>query len=73
MRTLPGALWLRELGFAKLALINRGAPLLDFWTEIERERDIPPSVLAWECDVSSLFTSGMGFNLLSYRVHDRPG
>ena len=47
-RTIAGAVWQRELGFGKLALVNRGAVLLDFWTQVQRERDIPPSVLAWE-------------------------
>ena len=47
-RTIAGAIWQRELGFGKLALLSRGAALLDYWPAIERERNIPPSVLAWE-------------------------
>ena len=47
-RTIAGAIWMRELAFAKLALLNRGTALLDHWPAIERERDIPPGVLAWE-------------------------
>ena len=55
-RTLAGAIWQRELGFAKLALLNRGAALLDHWPALERERDIPPGVLAWECSVADLLS-----------------
>ena len=47
-RTIAGAIWLRELAFAKLALLNRGVALIDHWDAIERERNIPPGVLAWE-------------------------
>ena len=48
--TIEGKLWARELGFAKLAIINRGAALLDHWPAIYGERQIPPRVLAWEVD-----------------------
>ena len=33
--------WLRELAFAKLALLNRGVALIDHWDAIERERGHP--------------------------------
>ena len=45
---LGGVMWLREMGFAKIAILNRGAALIDKWFDIKRERDIPVQVLAWE-------------------------
>ena len=48
LRSIGGALWSREMGFAKVALLNRGALLLDHWAAIKRERDMPLRILAWE-------------------------
>ena len=53
-RTLESSLWNRELGFGKIALVNRGVDLLDHWITIKRERDIPIGVLAWEVNVTQL-------------------
>ena len=48
LRSIGGALWSREMGFAKVALLNRGVLLLDHWAAIKRERDMPLRILAWE-------------------------
>ena len=48
LRSIGGALWSREMGFAKAALLNRGSLLLDHWDAIKRERDMPLRILAWE-------------------------
>ena len=56
-RSLGGGLWYRDLGFAKIALLNRGVALLDHWSVIEQERNIPVSVLAWQCSESEIVTS----------------
>ena len=48
LRSIGGALWAREIGFAKLALLNRGGVLSDHWDAIKRERDVPLRVVAWE-------------------------
>ena len=48
LRSVGGALWSREMGFAKAALLNLGAPLIDQWPAIKRERDMPVRILAWE-------------------------
>ena len=38
----------RQLGFAKIALINRGQPLVTHWNEIRAELEIPWQVHYWE-------------------------
>ena len=64
---LGGVLWLRELGFAKLALINRGAPLIDHWDAIKRERDIPVQTLAWEIGESEFARRALNWQSILYR------
>ena len=56
LRSLEGGLWYRDLGFAKVALLNRGVALLDHWSVIEQERNIPVGVLAWQCSESQIVT-----------------
>ena len=64
---IGGALWLRELAFAKLAILSRGAALIDYWPEIKRERDIPIQTLAWEVDSIQFARSGLNWGNTLYR------
>ena len=54
VRSITGGLWYRDLGFAKLALLNRGVALVDHWPAILLERDIPVGVLAWQANEGAL-------------------
>ena len=65
--SIGGALWLRELGFAKLAILSRGAALIDHWAAIKRERDMPVQVLAWEVSESEFARSSLGWESDFYR------
>ena len=53
-RSFGGALLNREMAFAKLAIINRGAPLIDNWPDIKTERDVSLGALAWRCDEANI-------------------
>ena len=66
-RSLEGGLWYRDLSFAKIALLSRGATLLDHWEAIKRERDLPVSVLAWQCSEEAL-GSGSNWESIFYRT-----
>ena len=65
--TLGGVLWLRELGFAKLALLSRGSPLIDHWAAIKRERDIPVQTLAWEVSEGEFSRRALNWESNFYR------
>lgn len=65
--TLSGGMWLRELGFAKLALLNRGVVLNDHWEAIKRERDIPLQTLAWEVGESEFAGTSLNWGSIFYR------
>ena len=64
---MGGVLWLREIGFAKLALLDRGAPLIDHWNAIKRERDIPVETLAWEIAESEYSRRALNWGSTLYR------
>ena len=66
--TLGGVLWLRELGFAKISILSRGTPLLDFWSALKRERDIPVDVLAWEVGEAEFARSSLDWESHSVQV-----
>ena len=66
-RSIGGVLWQRELGFAKLALINQGRPLIDHWDVIKAERDMPPKIIAWECDETE-FSRALDWQTTFYKV-----
>lgn len=61
IRSKGGIAFLRQIGFAKLALLNGGRSLLTHWPEIKREVDIPwnvhyyqKSLAAWVAQSSEL-------------------
>ena len=65
--TLGSVLWLRELGFAKLAILSRGGPLIDHWSSIKRERDIPLQTLAWEISAGEFARSSLTWESKFYK------
>ena len=54
-RGILGDLWLRELAFAKTALINGGQALVDQWDAIRTERDLPLRLI-----MSDVHHNGLG-------------
>lgn len=66
--SVGAALWKRELMFARVALVNRGAGLITHWGTIEKERMVAPRNIAWEAQQAALLSAKFEENFLITRT-----